>query len=75
MRHLLRRDRANDDRAEHSDLNALYSASLEFGANWRRPLDQLAAERLPHRPEPELAELVGAISSCRGAIEDHILRE
>ncbi|WP_156163895.1 hypothetical protein [Demequina maris] len=73
MPHFPRGNRAEDHGTGHSDLNALYSASLEFGANWRRPLDELAAEHLPHRSDPELAELVVLIAECRRAIEDHVL--
>lgn len=73
MLHFLRRGRGNEDRTGCIDINTLYSASLEFGAQWCRPLDELAAERLPHRSGPELADMVMEVSECRRAIEDHIL--
>jgi hypothetical protein len=54
------------------DLNVLYDAALEFGENWRRPVDELAAERLPHLDEDDRAVLVGLVTACRQQVETHI---
>jgi hypothetical protein len=55
------------------DLNVLYDAALEFGENFRRPVVELAAERLPHLPPEERERLAGAVTQCRADVEDHIV--
>ena len=54
------------------DRNTLYSAAVEFGSNWRRPLAELASERLPAPTGAQRDDLVRTVSACRDAIEDHI---
>ena len=54
------------------DLNVLYDAALEFGENFRRPVVELAAERLPHLEAEEQGELARLVTSCRAAVEEHI---
>ena len=54
------------------DLNALYDASVAFGANWRRPVRDLADERLPSVSSEERAVLAVVIEECRAAIEARI---
>jgi hypothetical protein len=55
-----------------SDLNLLYAAALEFGANWRRPLVELAAERLPERPREYRDSIATLVGNCRKLIEVRI---
>jgi hypothetical protein len=55
-----------------ADLNVLYDASLEFGENWRRPISELAAERVPHLDPEDRASLVGLVETCRREVEAHI---
>ena len=55
-----------------ADLNALYDAALELGENWRRPVAELAAERLPHRSAEERADLARTVEACRTAVEAHV---
>jgi 8-oxo-dGTP pyrophosphatase MutT (NUDIX family) len=57
-----------------SDLNRLYSASLEFGSNWRRPVGELAVTVLAHLPAEERAALVDMVERCRTEIEEEIER-
>jgi hypothetical protein len=52
-----------------SDLNLLYAAALEFGANWRRPLVELAAERLPERPREYRDSIATLVGNCRKEIQ------
>ena len=54
------------------DLNLLYAAALAFGADWRRPVDQLAAEHLPNEPLPYREALSKAVVDSRSAVEAHI---
>lgn len=54
------------------DLNELFDAALAFGANWRRPVDDLAAERLPDQPQDVRDALKVAVEESRSAIEAHI---
>lgn len=57
------------------ELNVVYDASLEFGSDWRRPVAQLAAERLPGR-SPEFYESIArAVASCRSEVESHVAHE
>ena len=60
------------DSLSRDDLNALYSAALAFGADWRRPLAELADERLPDASREERAALAAAVDECRSTIEKHI---
>jgi hypothetical protein len=55
-----------------ADLNELYDAALEFGANWRRPMRELAAERLVDRPQDYRDGIAAAVDECRTLIEGHI---
>ena len=57
-----------------ADLNRLYDASLEFGPNWRRPIPELAAERLTHLSLDEQAEISALVGECRGAVEDQVAK-
>ena len=50
-------------------LNILYAASLEFGEDWRRPLPELAKERLSHLNETEITEAAALIYDVRNNIE------
>jgi len=54
------------------DLNRLFDAALAFGANWRRPVGDLAAEHFPDRPQDDRDALALAVEDCRSAIEAHI---
>lgn len=54
------------------DLNTLFAAALEFGSDWRRPLAELASERLPERTDAQRRDLVQTVGACRDAIEDRI---
>jgi hypothetical protein len=54
------------------DLNVLYDAALEFGENWRRPLVELASERLPHLTAQQRDDLAEIVSTCRADIEEHV---
>lgn len=54
------------------DLNALYTAPMEFSSEWRRPLEGLALERMPHLPADERARLVEVVGSARREVEDHV---
>ena len=54
-------------------LNIMYKASLEFGLNWRRPLKELAGERLPDLEEPGLSEICTYIAQVRSDIEKLML--
>jgi len=52
--------------------NALFDAALEFGANWRRDIGELAAERLPDVALAERSALAEEIKQTRAAIEHWI---
>jgi len=54
------------------DLNVLYDASLEFGENWRRPIAELAVQRLPHIGPDDRAVLVDAVERCRRDVESRV---
>lgn len=54
------------------DLNRLFDATLAFGANWRRPVGDLAAEHSPDQPQDVRDALAGAVEECRSAIEAHL---
>lgn len=54
------------------DLNRLVDAALAFGANWRRPVPDLAGEHLPDLPREDLDALVSAVEGSRSAIEAHV---
>ena len=54
------------------DLNRLFDAALAFGANWRRPVGDLAAEHFPDQPQDVRDALTTAVEDCRSAIEAHI---
>jgi len=56
----------------NADLNRLYAASLEFGANWRRPVLELAALHLGHLSGDEQAAISSRVSQCRQEIEARI---
>ena len=53
-------------------MNILYDAALEFGANWRRPLIELAKEKLPNHNQPEYEELCFLVEKARKDIEKYI---
>jgi hypothetical protein len=53
--------------------NILFEASLEFGANWRRNIAELAAERLPRLSDVRRAALAREIEATRTAIEYWVL--
>ena len=61
--------------ASAADLNVLYDAALEFGENFRRPIPDLAAERLPALGDSERSSLAEAVELCRRDIELHIEEE
>ena len=52
-------------------LNQLYRLSLEFGSNWRRPVEEIVQEVSPERSEAEKAELSDYIRETRGRIEQY----
>jgi hypothetical protein len=54
------------------DLNVLYDAALEFGENFRRPVVELAAERLPLLPTDVRSELADLVERTRTEVELHI---
>lgn len=54
------------------DLNKLYAASLEFGSNWRRPVEVLAAERLSSRTAEYRTRLASAVEECRRSVEERV---
>ncbi|CAM5785552.1 hypothetical protein [Cellulomonas persica] len=54
--------------------NMLLDAALEFGANWRRDVAELAAERLPELDGQERTALVQEITDVRSGIESWVLR-
>ncbi len=54
------------------DLNTLFDAALAFGPDWRRPLAELARERLPLRSAEYHAGIVPVVESCRSNIEEFI---
>jgi len=54
------------------DLNRLFDAALAFGANWRRPVGDLAAAHFPDQPQDVRDALTTAVEECRSAIEAHI---
>jgi hypothetical protein len=54
------------------DLNTMYDAALAFGPDWRRPLLELAGERLPQRSADYRAAVAALIEACRGDIEEFI---
>jgi hypothetical protein len=58
--------------ASAPDLNRLFGAALAFGANWRRPVGDLAAEHFPDEPQEVRDALAVAVEECRSAIEAHI---
>ena len=49
-------------------LNILYDAALEFGANWRRALVELANERLPNLNQSDCEELCFLVEKAREGI-------
>ena len=53
-------------------LNILYEAALEFGINWRRPLKELASERLPNLQQSDREELCLSVGKAREAIEKYV---
>jgi hypothetical protein len=56
----------------NEDLNRLYAASLEFGANWRRPVPELAALHLTHLAEREQRAISSTVSQSRQEVEARI---
>lgn len=54
------------------DQNDLYHAALAFGSDWRRPLTDLADEKLPDVAREDRAALAASVDECRSAIEEHI---
>jgi hypothetical protein len=54
------------------DLNRLFNATLAFGADWRRPVGELAAEHFPDASQSDLDALTRAVEDCRSAIEAHV---
>ncbi|WP_310526610.1 hypothetical protein, partial [Nocardioides sp.] len=54
------------------DLNRLFDAALAFGANWRRPVGDLAGEHFPDRSQDDRDALTTVVEDCRSAIEAHI---
>lgn len=57
---------------EDKHLNKLYKAALEFGANFRRPLPDLAKERLPSINEYERDCLCKCVDIARSSINEYI---
>lgn len=53
--------------------NVLFDAALEFGANWRRDVAMLAAERLPQVNDDDRATFAQEIEVARREIEEWIL--
>jgi hypothetical protein len=58
--------------ASDPDLNRLFEAALAFGVNWRRPVEELAAEHFPNERQEVRDALATAVGECRLAIENHI---
>jgi hypothetical protein len=54
------------------DLNRLFDAALAFGADWRRPVSDLAAENFPDLPQADRDALAAAVEDTRRTIEGHI---
>lgn len=54
------------------ELNLVYSASLEFGANWRKPIPDIVKELLPELVKSEQLKLSQYIEETRKTIENHI---
>ena len=57
------------------DLNVLYDAALEFGENFRRPIVELAAERLPQLSSDVRLDMADLLERARREIELHIEHE
>ena len=60
---------------EEKHLNKLYKASLQFGANWMRPLPELAKEMLPRLNESERECLCKCVDIARRSINEYIEKQ
>lgn len=50
-------------------LNTVYSASLEFGENFHKPIIDIVAELYPYIPDDEKTAIADYIGQTRDAIE------
>ena len=55
-------------------LNDLYSESIQFGANYRKPIINIVKELCPCMSQKEQKELADYIEFVRGSIEDYIYK-
>lgn len=55
------------------DLNELFTAALEFGVNWRRPVSDLAADHFPDYSDEQVDLLVAAVEEARSSIEAYVV--
>jgi hypothetical protein len=53
-------------------MNTIYSASLEFGKNWMRPIDELAHEHYPLLPDRDVSEISIYLFNVRKDIFDFV---
>jgi hypothetical protein len=53
-------------------INTIYSASLEFGKNWWRPIDELAHEQYPLLPVNEVNDIVAYLYNVRKEIFEFV---
>ena len=52
-------------------LNTVYSASLEFGENFHKPIIDIVAELYPYIPDDEKTAIADYIGQTRDAIEQY----
>lgn len=52
-------------------LNKVYSASLEFGENWRRPIVEIVGELYPQMSETDKTEIAIYVAQTRESIEKY----
>lgn len=53
----------------------VYDAALAFGGDWRRPVTELAAERLPGRSREFYESIAEVVASGRAEVESHVANE
>ena len=54
-------------------LNKVYSASLEFGENFHKPIIDIVAELYPYIPDDEKTAIADYIGQTRDAIENFFM--
>ena len=54
-------------------LNTVYSASLEFGENFHKPIIDIVAELYPYIPDDEKTAIVDYIKQTKDAIENFFM--